>query len=86
MPTISMFYGILIKMNYREHNPPHIHVEYNEYRAVYGIDSCELMNGELPQAQSRLVLAWMEIHRDELLANWKLSELKEELYKIDPLK
>ena len=81
-----MFYGILIKMNYREHNPPHIHVEYNEYRAVYGIDSCELMNGELPQAQSRLVLAWMEIHRDELLANWKLSELKEELYKIDPLK
>lgn len=86
MPTISMFYGILIKMNYKEHNPPHIHVEYNEYRAVYGIDSCELMNGELPQAQSRLVLAWMEIHRDELLANWKLSELKEELYKIDPLK
>lgn len=49
MPTISMFFGILIKMNYREHNPPHIHVEYGEYRACYRIDNGGLMSGELPQ-------------------------------------
>ena len=86
MPTISMFFGILIKMNYREHNPPHIHVEYGEYRANYGIADGARMAGELPLAQERLVLAWMEIHREELLADWKLSEQREELFRIDPLR
>ena len=86
MPTISMFFGILIKMNYREHNPPHIHVEYGEYRACYRIDNGGLRSGELPQSQGRLVLAWIEIHRAELLADWKLSEQREELFRIEPLR
>ena len=85
MPTISMFFGILVKMNYREHNPPHIHVEYGDDRASYGITDGVLIAGFLPLAQERLVLAWMEIHRDELLANWKLSEQREELFRIAPL-
>ena len=86
MPTISMFFGLLVKMNYREHNPPHIHVEYNEHRASYAINDGTRMAGELPVAQERMILAWMEIHREELLANWKLSEQREELFRIEPLR
>ena len=79
MPTISIFFGILIKMNYREHNPPHIHAEYGESRACYTIADAECIAGRLPSSQNRLVQAWIEIHREDLLANWKLAEHQEEL-------
>ena len=88
MPVLSRFYGIVIRMYFQqaEHNPPHIHVEYGDYRASYGIGDGFRMAGELPLAQERLVLAWMEIHREELMADWKLSEQREELFRIDPLR
>ena len=59
MPTLSMFFGIIIRMYYapKEHNPPHIHVYYQNDKAVVNILSCELMEGELPSRQIRLVLA-----------------------------
>lgn len=85
MPTISMFYGILIKMHYREHQPPHIHAEFGEFRASYEIESGKLLAGTLPINKERMVLAWMEIHRDELKANWTLAEAKEALFRIAPL-
>ena len=64
MPTISMFYGIIIRMYFApgEHNPPHFHAYYSEYRASFSIDSFDIINGEFPRKQKRLVQAWAELH------------------------
>jgi hypothetical protein len=88
MPTLSMFFGIIIRMYYapKEHNPPHIHVYYNEKVAVVNILDYEITQGELPTKQLRLVLAWMEIHQEELLANWTLCQNGEKPFAIDSLK
>ena len=87
MPTISMFYGIIIRMYYApsEHHPPHFHAYYNEYRATFSIDTLELMQGELPRRQMRLVQAWAELHQDELRADWQLAMNGEEPCRIQPL-
>ncbi len=87
MPTLSMFYGIIIRMYYApgEHNPPHFHAYYGEYKATFLIDSLELKEGELPRRQLRLVQAWAEIHREELNADWKLAMSGEEPCRIAPL-
>lgn len=86
MPTISMFYGIIIRMyNNGEHNPPHFHATYQEYNAIFNMDG-ELTDGEMPKKQLKLISAWAEIHRDELLANWELAMNEQPLYKIDPLR
>lgn len=88
MPTISMFYGIIIRMYCApsEHNPPHIHAYYQDYKAVVDIKNCEIIEGELPRKKERLILAWMEIHQEELLADWELASNGELPFKIDPLK
>lgn len=85
MPTLSMFYGILIRMYYDDHNPPHIHVLYGDEEACYNFDG-ELIEGNLPKKQKKLVEAWIEIHHDELNANWKLAQDGEPFFKIEPLK
>ncbi len=86
MPTISMFYGIIVRMyNSGEHNPPHFHATYQEYNAVFNMDG-ELTDGEMPKKQLKLISAWAELHRDELLANWELAMNEQPLYKIDPLR
>ncbi len=85
MPTISMFYGIVIRMyNNGEHNPPHFHAFYQDYKATFNMDG-ELTQGEMPLKQRKLIAAWAEIHKDELLANWDLAINDEPLYKINPL-
>lgn len=85
MPTISMFYGILIRMYYDDHNPPHIHAIYNSDIACFTFDG-ELLEGNLPKKQRKLVEAWIEIHSDELKANWRLAQDGEPVFKIEPLK
>ncbi len=87
MPTISMFYGLIIRMYYSpgEHPPPHFHAYYNEFKAIIDIQTCEVMDGNLPGRQRKLVLAWSELHQDELMANWKLLMGGEEPFKIKPL-
>ena len=87
MPTISMFYGIIIRMYFApgEHNPPHFHAYYNEYKASFSIDTLEMIEGNLPRKQTRLVQAWAELHIDELRADWELAMNGEPVYKIDPL-
>lgn len=85
MPVLSMFFGIIIKMYWIDHNPPHIHVIYNEHEAIFDFDG-NLIEGELPNKQQKLIIAWIALHEDELKANWKLAENKEPLFKIDPLK
>ena len=88
MPTISMFFGIIIRMYFApgEHGVPHFHAYYNEYKATVDIRTCEVLAGELPKRQARLVLAWAELHQDELMANWKLVMNGEDPFKIEPLK
>lgn len=88
MPTLSMFFGIIIRMYYapKEHNPAHIHAYFQEYKSSIKILDGEIINGTLPSRQLKLVLAWIEIHKDELLANWELFQNGEIPFKIEPLK
>ena len=89
MPAISMFYGIIIYMYYfdnKKHNRPHIHAHFGEYEAVIAIDDGEVLSGDFPGRKMKLIQAWIEIHQDELLANWKLAINGEHLFKIEPLK
>ena len=89
MPVLSMFYGIVIRMYFfddRQHHVPHLHTEYAGKRAVFGLGAGEVLAGELPSGKARLVQAWIEIHREELLANWQLAVAGEELFKVEPLR
>jgi kynureninase len=88
MPTISMFYGIIIRMYCApgEHNPPHIHAYYQNDTAVVSIKQCKVTQGKLPRKKERLVLAWVEIHQEALLANWELASNGELPFSIDPLR
>lgn len=70
----------------RKHHIPHIHVKYQDQEAVISIPEGELLEGELKANKMRLVLAWIEIHRDELMADWELASSGENVFKIDPLK
>ena len=70
----------------KEHGPPHIHVYYQKLTAAINIANCEIMKGNLPAKQIRLVNAWIEIHREELMADWKLCQNGEKPFKIEPLK
>lgn len=89
MPTISMFYGVLILMYYyddQRHNLPHLHAEYGEHEVSLAIEDGTVLSGSFPPAKMKLVQAWIEIHKEDLLANWKLAVAGEPVYKIDPLK
>ena len=85
MPTISMFYGIIIRMYADDHHPPHFHAFYQDDEALFTLDG-RLIEGKMPNKQRRLILAWIEIHRDEIEANWQLLKAKEQPFKIEPLK
>ena len=86
MPTISAFFGLIVQMYFDEHNPPHIHVRYQGAKAVFDIKSGNMTAGSLSNRNIRLVQVWIELHRDELLANWELCQSDEHPYKIEPLK
>ncbi len=89
MPVISSFYGILIFFYYadnRKHHRQHFHVQYNEFEAVIAIDNGDILEGELPVAKMKLVQAWLEIHKEELMVNWQLAVNGRKPNKIAPLK
>ncbi|MBI5473856.1 MAG: DUF4160 domain-containing protein [Ignavibacteriae bacterium] len=89
MPVISMFYGVVVLMYYfdnKQHKSPHIHVQYADEEAIVSIPDGSILGGTLPPAKLRLVLAWIEIHKEELLANWRLATEGQQVFKIDPLK
>jgi hypothetical protein len=69
----------------RHHNLPHIHAKYAEFEASVNINDGEILVGEMPKKQLRLIQAWVEIHRDELMADWELISAGENPYKIEPL-
>ena len=88
MPTISSFYGILIRMYFfdaEQHHLPHIHAHYQGRQAQFDIGSGEVLSGELPRAQTRMVQAWIEIHQAELEVAWGLAVTGSQPGKIAPL-
>ncbi|MBK1694805.1 hypothetical protein CKO09_08645 [Chromatium weissei] len=89
MPTISMFYGIIVRILFtdtKQHHLPHLHVEYQGKQAVILIPDGDLLEGNLPIKKLRLVQAWIAIHEDELMANWTLAANGEPVFPIDPLR
>lgn len=85
MPEISRFYGIIIRMFYNDHNPPHFHVIYQEHEAVYDIGTLEQLEGSLPKRAKGLAMEWAKDHQPELMKNWQKARFNEMLDKIDPL-
>ncbi len=88
MPTISMFYGILVLMYFRDnrrHHHPHIHVRYQGMEASIAIDDGSILEGMLPSKQHKMVQAWIEIHKEELMVNWELAVNGEAPFRIAPL-
>jgi hypothetical protein len=81
MPEISRFLGIIISMYFDEHNPPHFHVRYNEYRASMKIMDLNILAGEMPARVRGLVVEWAEMHQDELQRMWETKEF----HHIEPL-
>lgn len=75
MPILSMFYGIVAYMflRYAKHHIPHFRVEYAEHSAVVAIATGDVLEGSLPENKMKLVQAWLEIHRDEIMADWSLA-------------
>lgn len=88
MPVLSMFYGIIVRM-YREnggkHNVPHIHAEYSGEEIVVALDGT-ILEGDFPKNKLKLLEAWIEIHREDLLANWQLLSKGEQFFRVEPLK
>lgn len=85
MPQISYFLGVIIRMYYRDHNPPHFHASYGEFEGLIDIERNELIGGSLAPRVLGLVTEWTEIHKVELLNNWYRAMNQERLYPIDPL-
>ena len=88
MPIISMFYGILVAIFYEDtgrHNKPHIHVRYQGYKASVSIEDGIVLAGDIPIKQLRMVQVWIDIHKEELLADWELAAAGEEPFRIAPL-
>ena len=85
MPTIAAFYGIIIRMFFDEHVPPHFHAQYGEFKATIRIDGLEILDGRLPRRALELVLDWAELHRQELLDDWSLCQKHDQPRKIEPL-
>ena len=85
MPTISVFYGIIIRMFYDDHGRPHFHAEYAEHKASISIDTLEVLEGELPRRPLALVLEWAALYRAELREDWELCRTKKQPKKITPL-
>jgi hypothetical protein len=89
MPTISMFYGIVIYMycyDNERHKTPHVHAKYQGQSAVFSIVDGELLSGDIPSRKARLVQAWIEIHHETLLTDWELAISGEPPFRIDPLR
>ncbi len=89
MPVISVFYGLIVTMYFfdnKKHHLPHIHVKYQDNEAVFSVPEGKLLEGFLPKNKEKLVVAWIEIHKEDLIADWRLACEGQQVFKIDPLK
>ena len=89
MPLISSFYGVLIYMYFmdtKQHHTPHIHALYQGFEAVFSIDAADLIDGKFPPKQTRLVQAWIELRREELIADCSLANQGQPVERVEPLR
>ena len=85
MPELCRFYGIVIRMFWDDHPPPHFHAIYGKHEALIEIETSETIAGSLPLGANSLVKQWIDLHRNELMGNWDLARAREPLRKIEPL-
>lgn len=85
MPEISRFFGMIITINYNDHNPPHFHVRYGNQKALVGIENLSLIQGKLTPKALALIVEWGALHQTELRTNWDLARQQLPLQKIEPL-
>ena len=84
MPELSRFLGIVVRMHYRDHMPAHFHASYGDYEIIVRLDD-GIVEGRFPRRALRLVLEWFELHRGELMANWRSAQQRKPLMPIAPL-
>ena len=85
MPELSRFLGIVVYMYFNDHNPPHFHVRYNDFRAIISIKDLALLEGQLPPRVLGLVMEWAGLHKNELMDNWNMVKETGKWFKIEPL-
>ena len=85
MPEVSRFFGIVIRMYYDEHLPPHFHALYGEYELQVGIDPIKILEGKLPRRAVSMVIEWAALHQRELMNNWEGLRIDQSIVKIKPL-
>jgi hypothetical protein len=85
LPLISEFFGIKIYLYWEDHIPPHFHAIYGEHQVIVDIENAVVLKGAFPVRQLKLVLAWCELHREELKKNWESAKNHGEIEKIEPL-
>jgi hypothetical protein len=85
MPEISHFLGIVIMMYFNDHNPPHFHAKYNQYRVAISISNLSILEGSLPPRILGLVMEWADLHKEELMRNWDTLQATGNYNKIEPL-
>ncbi len=89
MPVISMFYGVVVMMFFvdnKRHKKPHIHVRYQDQEAVLSIPEGNVLEGKIRSNKLKLIQAWIEIHKEDLLANWDVAVKGESPFPIEPLR
>ncbi|MFH1097078.1 MAG: DUF4160 domain-containing protein [Candidatus Desantisbacteria bacterium] len=86
MPEISRFYGIIVSMFYDEHNPPHFHARYGEYKIAIDVNSLQILEGKFPPRALGLIMEWASLYKNELLKDWEITAQNLPPGKIEPLK
>ena len=86
MPEICRFYGIIIAMFYDEHNPPHFHARYGDFKVSIDIQTLSVLEGNFPPRALGLVIEWASLHRNELIDNWNMARQQQVPKKVEPLK
>lgn len=81
MPEIARFYGLIIKLFFSDHPPPHFHVVYGEYNALFNIETLDVIEGDLPNRAKKLVIEWATRYQNELLEMW----IAQKFHKLPPL-
>lgn len=85
MPIISIFFGIVIRINFGDHNPPHLHAAYGDFEALFDIRNGKIIAGRLPRREARYVLEWIVKHRVDLMLNWDLAVSGQPTFRIEGL-
>ncbi len=85
MPTISVFYGIIISINFGDHAPPHLHARHGEHEALFDIRTGAVLDGWLPRREARRVVEWNALNREALMTNWNLAVNRQSTFRIPGL-